>query len=80
MKIEFDIDIEKFRWSLVGDGYLYDEVKDMPTAKLISILQKRITDYINVESRKSANIIADVLAMRNRKENANGTSKSRRNV
>ena len=64
MKVKLDIDIEKFRWSLVGDGYLYDEVKDMSTAKLISILQRRITDYINIENHKSANIIADVLAMR----------------
>ena len=64
MKVKLDIDIEKFRWSLVGNGYLYDEVKDMPTAKLISILQRRITDYINIENHKSANIIADVLAMR----------------
>ena len=64
MKVKLDIDIEKFRWSLVGDGYLYDEVKDMPTAKLISILQRRITDYINIENHKSENIIADVLAMR----------------
>lgn len=64
MKVKLDIDIEKFRWSLVGNGYLYDEVKDMPTAKLISILQRRITDYINIENHKSVNIIADVLAMR----------------
>ena len=52
MKVKLDIDIEKFRCSLVGNGYLYDEVKDMPTAKLISILQRCITDYINIENYK----------------------------
>lgn len=64
MKVELDIDIEKFRWSLVGDGYIYDEVKNMSTEKLTKILQTRITNYIDAECSKSVGIIADVLAMR----------------
>lgn len=64
MKIELDVDIEKFRYSLVGDGYIYDEVVNIPQEKLIHILQKRIHDYIEVEYNSSLKIIRDVIAMR----------------
>lgn len=53
MKVELDIDLEKFRLSLVGDGYLYEEVKDMPQEKLIEILQKRLTHSIAISARKT---------------------------
>ena len=53
MKVELDIDLEKFRLSLVGDGYLYEEVKDMPQEKLIEILQKRLTHSIEISARKT---------------------------
>lgn len=53
LKVELDIDLEKFRLSLVGDGYLYEEVKDMPQKKLIEILQKRLTHSIAISARKT---------------------------
>lgn len=46
MKVKLDIDLEKFRLSLVGDGYLYKEVKDLNEKELIEILQKRLTHSI----------------------------------
>lgn len=53
MKIELDIDLEKFRYSLVGDGFIKDEVVEMPEDKLIAILKKRITNYIDIEYDRS---------------------------
>ena len=53
MKIELDIDLEKIRLSLVGDGYLYEEVKDLKEEQLIEILQKRLTHSIAESARKT---------------------------
>ena len=53
MKVELDIDLEKFRLSLVGDGYLYKEVKDLNEEQLIEILQKRLTHSIAISARKT---------------------------
>lgn len=49
MKVELDINLEKFRYSLVGDGYIKDEVVEMSEDKLITILNDRVKDYIDVE-------------------------------
>jgi hypothetical protein len=53
VKIPIDIDIEKFRYSLVGDGYTLAEVKAMTTAELINILTMRIKKHIESEYTKS---------------------------
>ena len=53
MKIELDIDIEQYRLSLVGDGYLYEEVKDLNEKELIEILQKRLIHSIAISARKT---------------------------
>ena len=53
MEITLDIDLEKFRYSLVGDGYLKEEVVDMSEDRLITILKNRITDHIEVEYDRS---------------------------
>lgn len=53
MKIELDIDLEKYRLSLVGDGYLYIEVKNMSQEKLIEILQNRLNSKINRSCQKT---------------------------
>lgn len=53
MDIIVNVDLEKFRWSLVGDGYIREEVVYMPEDELIEILKKRITDYITAEYDKS---------------------------
>lgn len=51
-KIEIDVDLEKFRWSLVGDGYIRDEVVGMSDEILIHILKQRITNHIDSEYNK----------------------------
>ena len=64
MKLEMEIDIEKFRYGLVGDGYLYDEVMEMSEEKLMTILKDRITHRIQIECSRSLLVIRDVLACR----------------
>lgn len=49
MEITFNIDLEKFRYSLVGDGYLLEEVTQMTQGKLIEILEGRIISHIETE-------------------------------
>lgn len=53
MKVSIDIDLDKFRYSLVGDGYLLEEVSGMSNEKLISILTRRITQHIDKEYNRS---------------------------
>lgn len=61
MKLEMNIDIDKFRCGLVGDGYLYDEVMKMSEENLLTILKDRITHRIQIEYIRSQPIIRDVL-------------------
>ena len=49
MKVTFDVDLEKFRYSLVGDGYTLKNVLPMSNAKLIVILCNRVNDHIEAE-------------------------------
>lgn len=49
MELTLNIDLEKFRYSLVGDGYLLEEVKEMSDEELIRLLTGRITQHIEVE-------------------------------
>ena len=49
MKVTFDVDLEKFRYSLVGDGYTLKNVLPMSNAKLIDILHDRVNDHIESE-------------------------------
>ena len=49
MIIAFDIDLEKFRYSLVGDGYTLKNVLHMSNTKLIDILCNRVNDHIEAE-------------------------------
>jgi hypothetical protein len=52
-EVKLEVDLEKFRYSLVGDGYLLKEVKEMTEEKLIFILEMRICDHIEKEYRRS---------------------------
>ena len=61
MKLTLEIDVEKYKWSLVGDGYLCDEVKEMNEDQVIEILQRRLSKHINEEYEKSLRIIPDEL-------------------
>ena len=49
MKVTFDVNLEKFRYSLVGDGYTLKNVLPMSNAKLIDILCDRVNDHIEAE-------------------------------
>ena len=49
MKVTFDVDLEKFRYSLGGDGYTLKNVLAMSNAKLIDILCNRVNDHIEAE-------------------------------
>ena len=53
MKITLDIDLEKFRGSLVGDGYILEEVKSMTNEELTKILTGRVERYIESGYAKS---------------------------
>ena len=64
MRLEMEIDINKFRYGLVGDGYLYDEVVEMSDEKLLTILKDRIIHRINIEYMHSQPIIRDVISSR----------------
>lgn len=56
MKIELDVDIEKFRISLVGNGYLKEEVENMSYEELILIFKQRVKRKINKEYHESLDI------------------------
>ena len=56
MKITLDIPIERFRFSLVGDGYTLEEVKNLTEDDLNNILQTRIIDNIHKEYYKGKRI------------------------
>lgn len=62
MKVELEVDVDKYKWSLVGDGYLYDEAKQMSDDEVINILQRRLTQRIEREYTKSLGVIRDVIA------------------
>ena len=49
MEVTLNVNIKKFRYSLVEDGYLLEEVKDLTTEQLIDILDDRVQDHINKE-------------------------------
>lgn len=53
MRVTLDIDLEQYRLSLVGDGYIYEEVKDLSNEELIEILQRRLTNSIYLSYRKT---------------------------
>ena len=53
MKLEMEINTDKFRFGLVGDGYLYEEVAKMSEEELLMILKDRITYRINIEYMNS---------------------------
>lgn len=46
MEVTFNVDLERFRHSLVGDGYLLEEVVQMSQEDLICELEWRILTRI----------------------------------
>ncbi len=53
MDIVINVDLEKFRWSLVGDGYIREEAAAMSEEELIRVLKQRIKTHIEVEFGKT---------------------------
>ena len=56
MEVTINIDLEKFRYSLVGDGYVLKEVVEMSNEELIDVLKRRVNSYINVEYYRSVDL------------------------
>jgi protein required for attachment to host cells len=56
MKIDIDIDLEKFRISLVGDGYIKEEVEQMTEEELVLIFKQRTLGQVEREYSKSLRI------------------------
>ena len=56
IQIELDFNPERFRYSLVGDGYTLEEVEQLTQTDLIDILRKRVTDHIDTEYYKGKRI------------------------
>ena len=42
MKLEMEVDIEKFRYGLVGNGYIYEEVIEFTKEELMKMLIDKI--------------------------------------
>lgn len=53
IKTTFEIDLLEFQYSLVGDGYLLQEVDEMSKEDLIKIFKQRYVDKIPIEIHKS---------------------------
>ena len=56
MKVTIDIDLEKFRYSIVGDGYVLKEVVGMSNEELIEVLERRVNSHILVEYYRSVDL------------------------
>lgn len=52
MEVRLEVDLEKFRYSLVGDGFILEEVKKMSEEKLVKILSDKIYWHIELEYDK----------------------------
>lgn len=52
MKIKVEINLEHFRYSLVGDGYLLKEAEALTNEELIEIFKKRVIAHMEKEYYK----------------------------
>lgn len=52
-EIKLEINLEKFRYSLVGDGYILEEAEELSEEELVSILKDKIYWHIEREYQKS---------------------------
>lgn len=43
----FEEDLEKFKYSLIGDEYSLDEVEELSEVQLMTILSKQVKEYID---------------------------------
>lgn len=49
MYVIMEIDLEKFRYSLIGDGFIKEEVVKMSKEDLINELEYRVNNHILTE-------------------------------
>ena len=56
MEVTLNVNLEKFRYSLVGDGFVLEEAKYLTTGQLIDIRNRRVQDHINKEFSKGHRI------------------------
>ena len=52
MKVTIEINLEHFRYALVGDGYLLKEAKMLTDEELLKIFQERIINSMEKEYYK----------------------------
>lgn len=52
MKINVEINLEHFRYSLVGDGYILSEAEALTNAELIEIFKRRVINNMEKEYYK----------------------------
>jgi hypothetical protein len=52
MLVYMNVDTEKLRYALVGNGYILEEVEKLSEDQLIAILEKRVEDTITKEYYK----------------------------
>lgn len=55
-EVKLEVDLEKFRYSLVGDGYCLKEVVNMSNKELINVLERRVRSHILVEYYRSVDL------------------------
>ncbi len=52
MKINVEINLEHFRYSLVGDGYILSEAEALTNEDLTEIFKERVIDHMEKEYYK----------------------------
>ena len=55
-EVKLEVDLEKFRYSLVGDGYCLKDVVNMSSEELIDVLERRVNSHILVEYYRSVDL------------------------
>ena len=52
MKINVEINLEHFRYSLVGDGYILSEAEALTNEELVEIFKRRVINHMEKEYYK----------------------------
>ena len=52
MKVNVEINLEHFRYSLVGDGYILEEAEALTDKELLEIFKRRVLDHMEKEYYK----------------------------
>ena len=52
MKVNIEINLEHFRYSLVGDGYILKEAEALTNEELIQVFEDRVIDHMEKEYYK----------------------------